>query len=188
MMVTVVAPSAVKVEQIDDLVVLNDREPLYVLIAGGIAVGKTHIIRQNVKHVPIMDLDEGMERLGFTDYDDATQTGAAMKLITAEVEAIKARRQSMIAMGTASDLTFSINRLLWAKQDGYKTLLFHITAPLSQAVRQNRERIAAGLRGVKLEQADRKIRESIEGAARTVAALRYTALVDYFGEYNNTRL
>ena len=157
---------------------------IYVLVAGGFAVGKSHIVEKYVTRFPIMDIDNTMKELGFVDYT-SQEFGEAMKVITEQVLEMTARGESLVAMGSASKLDFAINRLHAAKLKGYTTVLLYIDAPLEQASMQNKARIAAGRRGLKNK--EYKIRNSNQGAAKTVASLRDTELVDYFVHYDNRR-
>lgn len=160
-------------------------DPVYVLVAGGFAVGKTYIVEKYVTRFPIMDIDETMAKLGFVNYT-SQEFGQAMAVITEQVLEMTGRGESLVAMGSASRLDFAINRLHAAKLKGYTTVLLYIDAPLEQASEQNKARIAAGGRGLKNK--EYKIRSSNQGAAKTVASLRDTDLVDYFVHYDNRRI
>lgn len=159
--------------------------PLYVMIAGGMGAGKTHIIDQHIKYIKILDIDDVMKRNGFLEYTE-DQFAIAMAEITKDVEWQFIDRQSLVAMGTASNLTASIDRLHAAKMRGFQTILIHVDAPVYQAILQNRMRIEKGERGVKASD-EHKIERTTNGAARTVSILRESALVDYFVYYNNHR-
>lgn len=126
-----------------------------------------------------------MERMGFLEYTDE-QFSAAIETITWEIEEQYRERDSMVAMGTASNPTMAIDRLYAAKMNGYRTILVHIDAPIYQAVLQNKMRMDSGKRGVKKSE-EHKIARTSTGAARTVSLLRESALVDYFVYYNNHR-
>lgn len=159
--------------------------PFYILIAGGMAVGKTHVVSEHIKRIPFFDIDEIMINRGFLEYT-REQFAIAMEEITKLVEDQMDHKASMVAMGTASNTTLAIDRLHAAKMKGYKTVLIHIDAPVSQAVKQNILRIQKGERGVSKSD-EHKIEKTVTGAAQTVAVLRESSLVDYFVYYNNTR-
>lgn len=163
---------------------LLSEDPIYVLVAGGFAVGKTYIVEKYVTRFPIMDIDKTMEELDFVNYT-SNEFSQAMVIITEQVLELMDRKESLIAMGSASKLDFAINRLHAAKLRGYTTVLLYIDAPLEQASEQNKARLAAGKRGLKNQ--EYKIRNSNQGAARTIASLRDTDLVDYFVHYDNRR-
>ena len=165
---------------ISDINTISD--PVYVLVAGGIAVGKSTVVERELT-IPIMDIDTVMAEMGFSKYNKKNYS-AAMKTITEQVEDMLDRKQSMVAMGTASNLQFSIDRLFGAKQLGYTTALLYIDAPISQAIDQNDKRKQQKQRAISSEQ-EYKIRRTNVGAANTVAALKDTTLVDYFVHYMN---
>ena len=167
--------------QIDDIDSLPF--PVYVLVAGGIGVGKTHVVRKNIRDIQVMDLDDVMEELGHRKYD-SRNTSEAMNIITERVEAVLERCESMVAMGTSANLPFSIDRLYGAKNRGYKTVLLHVDASIEQAVYQNELRREKGQRAVGPEESY-KIHRTNQGAANTVATLKDTDLVDYFIHHIN---
>ena len=162
-----------------------DDWPFYIMIAGGMGAGKTHIINQYIEHVDIFDIDSIMEQNRFLDYSE-DQFAIAMKEIAEKIEEQFKKRNSMVAMGTASNPTAAIDRLYAAKLKGFRTILIHIDAPVYQAVIQNRLRVEKGERGVK-ESDEHKIERTTNGAVRTVSILRESSLVDYFVYYNNHR-
>ena len=102
------------------------------------------------------------------------------------IDQLKEQRRSLIAMGTASDTTFTINRLFWAKHDGYKTVLLHITCPLEQARKQNRLRARKGQRAVPREDEYLLTRTMTESEV-TVSIVRHTDLVDHYVHVDNSR-
>jgi predicted kinase len=172
---------AIHLWQIDNL----QSRPRYVMIAGGIASGKNHVVKEHIHSIKIMDVDDVMERMSYTDYT-GVQFHHAMQIIGKEIDMMMGRKECLIAMGTSSNLGNAINRLHYAKMMGYTTILAYIDAPVEQAVSQNTERREKGKRFVTDEEA-RKIERTNTGAAQTVAALKDTALVDYFAHYLNIR-
>lgn len=170
----------IQIENITDL-----KGPVYVLIAGGIGAGKTHVIAKMNLPIQNMDIDNTMHELGLVEYN-RENLAIAIKKISAEFDEKMAKKESLIAMGTSADLTFSINRLYWAKQKGYTTVLLHIDAPADQCLAQNAKRRVEGKRAVSKDE-EFKIQRTCQASAATVAALRDTDLVDYFVYYDNTR-
>lgn len=158
---------------------------LYVLVAGGMGAGKSYVIGESIKNIPIFDIDDIMEEMGFRDYT-RDQFSAAMEVISKKIDGSMVNKRSMVAMGTSSNVTAAIDRLHNAKLMGYETVLIHVDTPVKQAILQNRNRIEQGNRGVSRAD-EHKIERTTIGAANTVATLRETALVDYFVYHNNTR-
>jgi len=175
----------IKIDQIDVLEAAEFVAPLYVMVAGGMGAGKSFIMEKHVKSLTMVDIDEVMVKLGFTEYTPA-QFAIAMKTVSEQMYRHMKKFTSVIAMGTASKLPTAINRLYDAKNKGYETVLVHVDTPIDQAVMQNRTRLVYGTHGVSDEN-EYKIRQTAIGAANTVATLRETNLVDYFVFYDNTR-
>lgn len=173
------------VQEIDTYVAQHPELKFYILIAGGMGAGKSYVIENNVKSIPIMDVDYTMQELGFTQYTKE-EFSIAMKQIAEEIDAMMRAGKSFVAMGTSSHLPFAIDKLFNAKMKGYTTALVHIDTPIEQAIQQNRERVAQGKRGVKLSD-EYRITKTTMGAANTVANLKDTALVDFFIYYRNIR-
>jgi predicted ABC-type ATPase len=159
--------------------------PTYILIAGGIGVGKSHVVRQWLPKIPLMDIDEEMKRQDLEVYNEHNML-VARKSLGERIDQLKEQRRSLIAMGTASDTTFTINRLFWAKHDGYKTVLLHITCPLEQARKQNRLRARKGQRAVPREDEYLLTRTMTESEV-TVSIVRHTDLVDHYVHVNNSQ-
>lgn len=161
--------------------------PTYILIAGGIATGKSHVIKEYLPGILVMDIDDYMERLGFSDYNfHGTEYSVALRQITEDIKRLLDTKETFVSMGTAADTKFTIDKLAGAKIAGFTTIVLHITCPLEQAISQNNFRRLAGKRAVSdtdlhlLEQTKRK-------SAETVSCLRDTILMDYLVEYDNTR-
>ena len=165
---------------------LPNNEPFYVMIAGGMSAGKSFIINKFVESIDIFDIDETMEELGFRDYT-SEQFSVAMDVISEKIDIQFKERESMIAMGTASNPTIAIDRLFAAKMNGYQTILVHIDTPVNQSILQNKQRLDNGQRGVKKSD-EHKIERTTTGAAQTVSFLRESALVDFFIYFNNYRV
>lgn len=168
--------------EIDDIDALPF--PIYVLVAGGIGAGKTRVVHENIHDIKVFDLDDVMEELGYTQYKPEC-TSVAMGLIAERIKKHMDTKQSMVAMGTAANLGFSIDRLHWAKMMGYQTVLLHIDATAQQSIKQNAQRRSQGQRAVSPSE-EYRIPRTTRDAANTVATLRDTVLVDYFCYYRNT--
>lgn len=162
-----------------------DDWPFYVMIAGGMGAGKTHVVNQYIKNITIFDIDDIMEQKGFLEYSP-DQFALAMNDIAEKIEAQYRNRRSMVAMGTASNATGAIDRLHAAKMRGYRTMLLHVDAPARQSFIQNKMRLENGERGV-ARQDQHLIERTTDASVETVALLRKSALVDYFVYYNNIR-
>lgn len=173
-----------KTLDISELDSITDR-PLYILVAGSAGVGKTTLFRKYCKKFSIMDIDDVIIELGGGEYS-RKNTPAAIELITKRVFEMMENKESFVAMGTSSVLRMAIERLTNAKEMGYHTVLVHIWAPLDQIVRQNRERMELGGRGVAFDE-EYKIKEMFDGSNKTVKFLKRSDLIDYFISYNNTR-
>lgn len=160
-------------------------KPEYILVAGGIGVGKTYVVKQNFPGIQIMDLDNEMKRLSLTEYTKENML-TARESLSNRIGDKMANRESLVAMGTAADTAFAINRLLWAKEAGYTTTLVHVTCPLSQAIAQNRHRAAMGRRAVP-EEDEYLLARTMTSSELTVGIVRYTDLVDNYKHFDNSR-
>lgn len=160
-------------------------EPIYVLIAGGIAIGKNHVVREHIKLLPVMDIDDVMEELNHEIYNQANFR-QAMAIISDRIDQKMYKRESFVAMGTSANLAFSIERLYNAKRLGYNTAILHITGEVEQALNQNEERKYKNKRYVFGEDLQ-IIRDTMEQSQESVRVLNKTSLVDYFVEYKNIR-
>lgn len=140
--------------------------PLYVVISGGIATGKTHIVRKYLSAYRIMDIDDYMVRHGYTDYDrQGEQFSHAMRLIDADIQETKRNHIPMVSMGTAANYDFLHFRLIEARQHGYETAVLQVRCSLEQALAQNAQRRERGEHHVRDEELDQ-----IESTARNSAA------------------
>lgn len=158
---------------------------VYVLVAGTMGAGKSTIISKHIKTIKLMDIDEVIAELGNGVYDRENMY-KAYEIISKEIFQMMARKESLVAMGTSGSVYSAIERLVNAKELGYKTVLIHVHVPVEQAIKQNRERIKRGERGVKLAE-EYKIGEVYCDVDRTVRHLKHMRLLDYIVEYDNTR-
>ena len=157
----------------------------YILVAGGIGIGKSHIISSAMPFVPIMDIDHEMDKYGLTKYNEKNMLQCRKPLST-KIKSMIANGASLVAMGTAADTVFTIDRLYGAKQAGMKTALVHITAPHYQARLQNEARREQGRRAVPVED-EYLLRRTITESAMTVSTVGPSTLVDIFIHIDNTR-
>ncbi|MFA5489223.1 MAG: zeta toxin family protein [Candidimonas sp.] len=167
-----------------DIISMANKHPTYVMVAGGIAVGKTHVISKFLP-LPLMDIDEVMEELSYTDYA-GDQFKHALSVVSERINELMKNKISFIAMGTASRIEPAISRLNNAKNLGYKTALLYISASLEQAIRQNEKRKNNGQRYVR-EDEIYLIEQTIVGAKNTVDIIKDDKnLIDLFCHYNNS--
>jgi len=167
---------------------LHKKGPIYVLVAGGIATGKTHVVRQYIHEVEVIDVDDFMVKLGHTDYTPrGPQLEAAMNLTGDYIAEKKQRMESMVAMGTSANLDWAKYRLVEAKLDLYTTVLLHVTtATVEQAHAQNAYRRELGLRAV-TDQDMPVIAKTRSASDETVRSLLrdHKHLVDYYVPHLN---
>jgi hypothetical protein len=158
--------------------------PLYVIVCGGIAVGKSHVVRRhfNSDRFVIADVDDYMTRQGFTDYDrQGVQFTLCMDQINTDIQRWKTERRSLISMGTGAHLDFFRFRLEEARRDRYRTAILHVkTDSTEQALRQNEMRRQRGEHAVGPEELHR-IAETIERSADSVERIvrEHPDLVDF---------
>jgi len=170
---------------LDSIQMLKER-PRYILTAGGIGSGKSYTLRLYAPSIPVMDVDDVMAHLGFTDYNNHDNFSLAMDIISGRINTMMLHRECLIAMGTSSSMHYTINKLFWAKQKGYTTVLVHIDAPVGQCLAQNEERRLKGKRAVEPKDLGR-IEQTCIGSALVAATLSKTDLVDYFCHHQNIR-
>lgn len=127
----------------------NSSLPLYVIVTGGIAAGKTFVVRNNLTRFKIADIDDYMDSNGFTNYDrDGVEFRMVMDQINVDIQTYKKNKLNMVSMGTGANLDFLKFRLEEAIEHGHHTAILHVVAPVEQALSQNRERGEKGLRRV----------------------------------------
>jgi len=159
--------------------------PTYILVAGGIGVGKSHVLSKYISKIPIVDIDNEIAKLALSYTHENLLI--ARKSINKKIDFLKANHESFVAMGTAADTAFTINRLLWARDDNFHTVLLHITCPVEQAISQNEQRRNQGRRAVPIEDEYLITRTATESAV-TVSIVSPTDLVDHYIHYDNTRI
>ncbi len=163
--------------------------PLYVVAAGGIASGKTHVVGRNLTRFTVADVDDYMTKNGFTDYDrQGVQFRTCMRQIDDDIQQFKRERRNIIAMGTGANLEFLKFRLEEARTDRYRTAILHVTVPPHQARAQNEERRTKAERAVAEHQLD-LIDQTIRGSAASVewVVKNRPDLVDFICVHQNVR-
>lgn len=169
----------ISISQIDGL-----PGPVYVLVAGAISAGKSHVVRQFIKKHKIMDVDDVMEELGLTEYNQENYS-RAMAIMSSQFDEEMEKKTSVVAMGTGADFKFTLNRLFWAKRAGYRTVLLHIAAPLVQCFKQNNLRRDQGKRAV--DQKDLfRIVDTFNYSEENFHKLKETDLIDWYCQYDNS--
>ena len=159
--------------------------PLYVLIAGAAGVGKSTIVGKYIKTIKMMDLDDVICEVSGGGYD-RNNVLEAFEIIAKRIDIIMKRKESFIAMGISAVASSAVERLTNAREKGYTTVVVYVKAPLKQILKQNRDRIERGERGVNLDE-EHKIEEMFRGVSNTLRQLKRTDLIDYIVEYDNTR-
>tara|TARA_R110001606_G_scaffold82261_1_gene188845 strand:- start:684 stop:1226 length:543 start_codon:yes stop_codon:yes gene_type:complete len=158
-------------------------EPLYVLIAGGVGAGKSYVLSKNTD-LPIIDVDDVTMELGNGKYD-SKNTGRAREITKQKVADAMEKGESFIQMGTSANLNSTINKLTYAKSNGYTTVLLFIDTPPEQAYANNQERVGAGGRGNEIP--EHKFQRTYDGAKNTFDKLKDDELTDYVIHYDNRR-
>lgn len=154
--------------------------PTYILMAGGIATGKTHFAREHLDQFPILDIDDVMEEFGYTNYDKTGEEWLhAMEEISDRIIKMFSTNSSFIAMGTSSNLDATRERLIDARSRGYKTAICHITIPVkNRALEMNELRRSKNKRAVSIAELN-IIHETLTNSTVTVATVEQEKLVDY---------
>ncbi len=176
----------IEINYLDDL---NDgSSPMYVLVAGGIATGKSHVVGRFIKTIEVIDVDNFMSKFNYTNYDPkGEQFRHAMEETAAYIKTHKAGKKSMVAMGTASNFEFAKFRLDEAKQDGYRTAILHVVTPtLGQAYAQNEMRRMNNERAVAREDLE-ILSVTANNSDETVSRILrdHPEIVDFYTPYVN---
>lgn len=173
-----------------DYLVDHSVMPIYLVVCGGIAVGKSHLVQRYLNRYWIADVDDYMGKNGFTDYTrDGVQFREAMRQIDEDIQKNKQAQIDMVSTGTGGNYEFLRYRLEEARSHGYETGLIHIRVddPL-QAREQNQERRLRGERALgdhELDLIEVSIRASDESVDRLLKEDR--DLLGYFCSHRNQR-
>lgn len=163
-------------------------KPMFVVVCGGIATGKSHVMRKYVTApYRTIDMDEYMTLLGFTNYDkQGPEWKLAMKAADYHINFYKSFKAPIISQGTGASLHWLKFRLKAAKLDGYATALVHIYAPLHQALAQNEQRRKKGQHFVKPEEISLIRETAVLAQTNFDIVSKDSNLVDYTISYDNT--
>jgi predicted kinase len=156
---------------------------LYVLICGGVGAGKSYVLSKNTD-LPIIDIDDVTMELGNGEYNPKN-TSKAMAITNKKVKSKIESGESFIHMGTSANLNSTINKLTYAKSNGYTTVLLFIDTPPEQAYANNQERVGAGGRGNEIP--EHKFQRTYDSAKNTFDKLKDDELTDYVIHYDNRR-
>lgn len=165
------------------------KTPTYFLIAGAIGAGKTTGISYMLEHAKVLqknpivlfDMDVLMMERNI-DYNDKQERQKIIDELDLQIKETMNQRKSLVAMGTASNLPFSIDRLHQAKMLGYQTVLFHYNTDLNTAIERNESRRKMGGRYKNITPG--LIIDTYHNSRNTVNVLTKTNLVDYSIRYN----
>ena len=163
--------------------------PLFIAILGGIATGKSHVIRtHNFSSYAVVDFDDVMTKYGFDDYTKSgPQWTKAMEETDALMSSLKKKKVPIVSQGTGGSYKWLKYRLEDSRAHGYRTAMLYIHAPLAQAYSQNMRRRMNGQHYVQ----DHHLHLIETSAMRAkcnfnVLYREEPQLVDYICEYDNT--
>jgi hypothetical protein len=180
---------SIRIEDFNSLHMVNDR-PLFIAICGGIATGKSHVVRNFITNPSyiLVDFDDFMKKFGYSDYSKSgAQWQHAMEATDEYMSLMKKMRLPIISQGTGGSYKWLKYRLEDSRSHGYDTALLHIHAPLEQAYKQNLLRKDRGQHYVR----DHHLHFIETSAMRAkcnfnVLYREEPQLVDYICEYDNT--
>lgn len=164
----------------------------YVFMVGSIGSGKSHVLLEAISplytreeiRTKVFDIDMVMEDLGYTDYH-SEQFSRAYDALKERMDITLKNLGTIFFMTTGSVVQYAVDRLLEAKLNGYKTIMFFVDAPLEDCKIQNQLRKEKGKRYVPNHQIG-DIEKTYFGAQQTFTTLKETNLVDYYIRVDNS--
>lgn len=163
--------------------------PMYILVAGGIAAGKSHVVNKFINTPPyvVVDVDHFMSLYNYTNYNkNSSEWSQAMEATGAFMSNQLDSRKSVVSQGTGANLNWVQYRLNDARSRGYRTGILHIYAPLEQLYAQNKMRKQQGKRYIP-DSEMHLIKETAAQASFNVSFLEQekSPLVDFICKYDN---
>jgi len=124
----------------------EDNSPFYILIAGSVGSGKSYLVNQYLSHIQLIDPDTFTMQLGDGVYE-SKNVAKSMSMVKKTVKKYLDDRISFIQQGTSANLQATINKLIAAKEKGYKTVLFYVDTIPDKAGEYIKMRVSNNGRG-----------------------------------------
>ena len=180
----------IKIESVSGLIkkIEADGSGICILTIGAPGVGKSYVTNKYLPGVKQIDYDAEVEEISrsFGTAYDAKHKSKGMHSAFKKVAELLKSKGSFIYQGTSANTKSTENKLIRAKEAGVMTMLLYIDVPLEQALKQNRDRIEAGGRGVPAEK-EYKIERNWNDAKFTFDSLKNNENVDFVCHYSNIR-
>ena len=149
-------------------IVKNSKKPIYILVAGSVGAGKNFVVNKHLPAVDTIDPDKFTMELGKGIYD-GKNVSKSMAMVKKAVQERIANKKSFLQQGTSANLQSTINKLKQAKDNGFKTVLLYVDAPIDQALKQIEQRVSKGGHGATIDR--KKVENTSNGARLTFRAL-----------------
>jgi len=157
----------INIKQLDTLT-KHSKKPIYIIVAGSVGAGKSYIVDKHLPNIDTIDPDKFTIELGKGVYN-GKNVSKSMAMVKKAVAERLSNKQSFLQQGTAANLQSTINKLKKAQENGFKTVLLYIDAPIEQAIKQIEKRVRAGGHGDTIS--PDKVQRTSEGARLTFRAL-----------------
>lgn len=150
-----------------DVLTKKSKKPVYVVVAGSVGSGKSFVVDRDVD-IDTIDPDKYTMELGKGVYD-GKNVAKSMAMVKKAVKERLSKKQTFLQQGTSANLQSTINKLKKAKENGFKTVLLYIDAPIDQALKQVQKRVEGGGHGATIDK--EKVENTSNGARLTFRAL-----------------
>ena len=156
--------------------------PMYIVFGGTFGAGKTTFAREHFSDITkIIDYDDiAQEFAGGTENIELLKLVGtpALKAKNSRIEGMFASGQTFVEVTTMKDLHQTVDKLKKAKAKGFTTMMVFISTSPEEAMRRNKQRLAAGKRGIE----PHKIQlfyDAYYDSVHTFNSLKNSKLVDF---------
>lgn len=152
---------------VSDILRSVQERPTFVMIVGGVASGKSYFYEQNLKSIPLIDIDEYTTKWSNGDWEKARKlVGKAIKTVESDLKKMFATGESVVNTGSGASTAGVLNKLRWAEDAGYTTFIILVDVPLKTALERNKKRALKSERNLipdyKVERTNTAARENFK--------------------------
>ena len=163
---------------------ISNNQLYYILMCGSVGSGKNYIVQTYLNHIPMIDIDYEVIKLGNGLYDTKNITRAKLNLETLKNQYFL-NKTSFIHQGTSANFNNTLVKLKNAKDHGFKTILIYVNTPIEVSFDNIKNRIMSGGHGSTITL--KKLKNTYEGSKYTFDNLmkNTTGYLDYYAKVDN---
>jgi len=157
-------------------------EPVFLFVMGATGSGKNYVVEKNFKGIDLADIDKYMAELAAGGGDERKFISKAVDKANKLLQTNFEKKKSIIQVGTGGNMKGLENKLIKAREYGFKTAVIIVDAGIKKSMERNQARADSGAQRLV---PDWKVEKSYDASMANFNILKSSENVDFSATIKN---